>query len=90
MDWETVSFVISSEARFKTLVRLNGGEETPTQLATHLGVPISHISKALRELAEKNLIELLTPNRKKARFYGITETGKLVLSEIHKITGRRG
>ncbi len=89
VDWEVISFVLSSDLRFKVLLQLNGGESTPSELAHALGAPISHVSKALHELADRELVKCLTPTRKRTRFYGITESGKSVLSEIHRVTGRR-
>ncbi|MEM2144340.1 MAG: hypothetical protein QW279_03195 [Candidatus Jordarchaeaceae archaeon] len=88
MDWETVSYVFSSELRLKTLLELNKSKYTPKQLSISLKQPISHISKALKELATKGLVECLTPNRKKARLYTITKQGIQVLDEINKLTKR--
>jgi len=42
----------------------------------------------LKELKTKGLIECLTPSRKKARLYSITELGSQVLREINKLTKR--
>ncbi len=89
MDWEVISFVLSSDLRFKVLLRLSAGETTPSELAGTLGSPISHVSKALRELTDRELVKCLTPTRRRTRFYGITDAGKSVLSEVHRITGRR-
>jgi len=89
VDWDVVSFVLASELRFRVLLRLNSVEATPSRLAQDLDAPISHVSKALSELSSRKLIKLLTPNRKKARFYGIDDHGRAVLTEIHRVTGRK-
>lgn len=86
MDWETVSYVFSSELRFKVLVELRKSKLTPSQLARGLSQPMSHVSKALSELSDKELVVCLTPSRKKGRFYEITKDGEKVLDEISKIT----
>ena len=88
LDWETVSFVLSSELRFKILLELSKSKHTPKQLSIFLSKPISHVSKSLKELKTKGLIECLTPSRKKARLYSITELGSQVLREINKLTKR--
>jgi predicted transcriptional regulator len=88
LDWETVSYVFSSELRLKTLLELNKSKYTPKQLSISLKQPISHISKALKELTTKGLVECLTPNRKKARLYSITKEGVQVLDEINRLTKR--
>ena len=85
MDWETVSFVFSSELRCKILLELNKSKNTPKQLSISLKHPISHVSKALKQLNERKLVECLTPNRRKGRLYVITEFGSQVLDEIGKI-----
>jgi predicted transcriptional regulator len=89
VDWETVSYVFSSELRFKTLVELSKSKYTPKQLSLFLKQPISHVSKALSELRIKGLVKCLTPNAKKARLYTITKNGNQVLDEISKLTNRR-
>ena len=85
MDWETVSYVFSSELRLKILLELSKSKNTPKQLSLSLKHPMSHVSKALKQLNEKQLVECLTPDRKKGRLYNITELGGQVLDEIGKI-----
>jgi len=88
LDWETVSFVLSSELRFKTLLQLSKSKYAPKQLSIFLNKPISHVSKTLKELRTKGLIECLTPSRKKARLYSITKLGSQVLEEVNRLTER--
>ncbi|MEA2090412.1 MAG: ArsR family transcriptional regulator [Thermoproteota archaeon] len=88
MDWETVSFVLSSGLRFKTLLQLSKSKNTPKKLSIFLNKPISHVSKTLKELRTKGLIECLTPSRKKARLYSITKLGSEVIEEVNKLTER--
>jgi len=88
VDWETVSYAFSSELRLKILLELSKSKNTPKQLSLSLKQPISHVSKSLKELTTKGLVECLTPNRKKARFYSITKHGNQVLDEINKLTDR--
>lgn len=90
MDWKTLSYVFSSELRLKTLLELSKTKYTPKQLSVSLNQPISHVSKTLKELRTKGLVECLTPNRRKARFYSITRHGNQVLDEINKLTKREG
>lgn len=90
MDWDTISFVFSSEMRARILVKLRQGEHTPTQISRELGAPVSHVSKILRELSDKGLVSCLTPDRRKARFYSITERGNCILEELRKLPARGG
>lgn len=85
-EWSLVSFVLASEIRFKILVSLNNKVKSPTELKKEFDVPISRISSVLKELMENGLAENLTPNRRKSKIFSLTEKGKGVLIEIHKIT----
>ncbi len=86
-NWELVSFVFSSEIRTHILEFLRSAEATPSQLAKEVDQPISHISRALRELQQKNLVLLLTPHRTKARLYEITDQGKSVIESVRSLRG---
>jgi DNA-binding transcriptional ArsR family regulator len=75
-DWDVVGYVISSEHRTKVLGRLAEGPATPTQIATDVDLSVTHVSRALSSLRDRDLVELLVPeDRRKGRVYGITSTG---------------
>ncbi|MDH5021317.1 ArsR family transcriptional regulator [Halobacterium rubrum] len=75
-DWDVVGYVISSDHRTKVLGRLAEGPATPTQIATDVDLSVTHVSRALSSLRERDLVELLVPeDRRKGRVYGITEQG---------------
>jgi len=88
MDWETTSFVLSSNIRLRILLELRKGVTTPTRIAHSIGEPLSHVSKTLGELQAKRLAICQTPDRRKARLYDITHLGNSVLDEINRITRR--
>lgn len=82
-EWDEIGFVISSRYRVAVLRRLAEGPATPSQLASDSGLAIAHISRALRGLRERDLVELLVPeDRKKGRVYGVTERGEEVWEQI--------
>lgn len=82
-DWDHVSFVISSRYRVATLQRLATGPATPSQVASDADVRITHVSRALQELRERGLVDLLvSDDRKKGRVYGLSETGTKVWETI--------
>jgi len=56
----------------------------PTELAKTINSPISHISTTLKELEEKGLIECLTSERRKNKFFRIL-LEKVFLKNLHKI-----
>jgi DNA-binding MarR family transcriptional regulator len=79
--FELVSFVGRGRDRkqvLKALIRPN----SPTELAKQLDVDRSTISRVVLELAEKGLVECLTPEERMGRYYRITDTGKRVIAIV--------
>ena len=79
--WDDVSFIISSDYRKKVLQELNN-PKTPSNLSLSLNINKTHISRALGELSNKNLVKCLTPASKKGRLYIISEYGEKVLKKV--------
>jgi DNA-binding transcriptional ArsR family regulator len=84
-EWDDASSVISSTYREDALTRLAASPATPSQIAADSGMDISHASRALRELRERSLVELLVPEeRKKGRIYGITDRGSDIAALVEE------
>lgn len=82
-NWDEVSFVVASTYRTSVLDRLTNGPATPTMIADDAGITISHVSRALSNLRDHHLVELLVAeDRKKGRVYGITDHGTEVWETI--------
>ena len=82
-DWEVVGYVISSTYRVEVLRRLTDSPAPPSTIATDTGCDISHVSRALQDLRDRGLVDLLVPeSRRKGRIYGITEEGYEVWGTI--------
>jgi len=86
-DWELISFIKASEIRLSILESLNERVKTPTELKLEFKVPISRVSTILKELSEKELIDNLTPDRRKSKMFSLSKKGKQLLLEIHKMSG---
>ncbi|MBI4415681.1 MAG: winged helix-turn-helix transcriptional regulator [Euryarchaeota archaeon] len=70
------SFVASSRYRERVLHSLAAKPQLPRQLAEDTGLRISHVSRSLRQLSDRGLVECLTPDSKaKGRLYAITPSG---------------
>ncbi|MFB6130537.1 MAG: winged helix-turn-helix domain-containing protein [Salinigranum sp.] len=83
VEWDQVSFVISSRYRIEVCRRLMDGPATPSHIAEETDCAISHTSRALQELRERSLVELLvSEQRKKGRMYGITREAERVWQTI--------
>jgi DNA-binding transcriptional ArsR family regulator len=81
--WDKVSYVISSQYRVEILERLSEGPATPSLISDDVGSSITHVSRALQELRELGLVDLLvSEDRKKGRVYGTTEEGLTIWSKI--------
>lgn len=82
-EWDEIGYVISSDYRIAVLKRLAEGPATPSQIASDVSVGIAHVSRALKGLRERDLVELLVPeDRKKGRVYGITSDGTEIWQQI--------
>lgn len=82
-EWDDVSYVISSRYRIATLRRLADGPATPSRIADDTNLSVAHVSRALQELRDRTLVELLvSEDRKKGRVYGITDRGNQVWETI--------
>lgn len=73
-----LSYAIASKYRRHTLEALAEGPQTPSEIATD-DVEITHISRALQELRERGVVDLLVDeDTQKGRLYGLTDTGEAV------------
>jgi DNA-binding transcriptional ArsR family regulator len=85
VDWDEISYVISSHYRVEVLQRLSEGPATPSQIASDSDIAIAHISRALSGLRDKEMVTLLvSEDRKKGRVYGITDKGESVWETIER------
>lgn len=82
--WELLSFM-QGKIRREVLTSLEEGPKTPSRLAEDNGENLSHISRALKELTSKGLVECMTPQQSKNRIYRITQEGRQVLDELEKL-----
>lgn len=84
--WDDLSFVVSSVYRQTVLLPLDNGPATPSTIAEVSDRPISHISRALGDLRDEGLVELLvSEERKKGRIYGLSDRGEEVAEDEHGI-----
>lgn len=82
-EWDEIGYVISSNYRTEVLGCLASGPATPSRIAEETNISIAHVSRALQELRERSVVELLVPeDRRKGRIYGITEKGDRVWEEM--------
>lgn len=83
LDWEVIGYVVSSKYRVRALRRLSESPAPPSTIADDTECAVSHISRALQDLRDHGLVDLLVPEeRKKGRIYGITDEGTEIWETI--------
>ena len=86
IDWDLYSKIIASNYRIKIFVLLSQKNLSPKQISSKTKIPISHVSRTLKELDELNLIKCLTSKEiKRGKIYSISEKGKIYANEINEI-----
>lgn len=81
---ELFSFVLRGSNRAIILNCLVSGELTPSQIKKKTNLYLSHISRVIQELQEKELINCINPSSPTVRFYEITKKGKQVNELVKK------
>jgi DNA-binding MarR family transcriptional regulator len=82
--YNLVSFVTRGSVRRKVLKGLLK-PNTPTELAKTIGVARAAVSRTIQDLEKVGLVECLTPDENRDRYYQITETGKKVAEIIERM-----
>jgi DNA-binding MarR family transcriptional regulator len=85
INYDAVSFAIRSKFRKIALKALADGPATPSDIEKRTETDIAHISRALGELRERGLVELLvSEDTQKGRFYGLTDEGREVADIVQE------
>lgn len=79
---ELMAYVKISQYRTKILKILGKEMKFPSQLAKDLNLRTNEVSRLLKGLKEKNLVEVLNPKAKLGRFYKLTELGEEILKNL--------
>lgn len=81
MNWQSLSFVLSSESREKILKALES-PNTPTRIAKETETSKAHVSRTLKEMEEREIVELKTPEKRKGKIYTLSEEGEEILRKL--------
>lgn len=85
VEWDDIGFVISSGYRTAVLRRLAESPSTPSQIGADLDIAVAHVSRALQQLRERSMVDLLVPeDRRKGRVYRLSEKGELVWEQAQE------
>ncbi len=84
MSEQFFDFVVASETRIKILAWLSKDVSTPTELAKKIEKHLSHVSRALRELEDRELVSCVNPTNTKPRIYSLTPQGMDLMAELNR------
>jgi len=85
MDKDMVSilgYVKTSEYRKKTLLELTKGYKIPSEIAKATNIRVTHISRSLKHLKDKKLVECLNEQDKRGRVYQLTDKGMKIVENL--------
>lgn len=80
-----ISFVARSRKRRAILAMLCKNPMSQPEITKAVGMYKSHVSRTLKELAEKKLIICLNPNDRAFKFYRASSLGAKAIKEISKL-----
>ncbi len=82
--WDAAGFVASSRYRLAVCEYLSdNGPGLPSEISTDTDLAQPHVSRALSELRDRDVVELLVPeSQQKGRLYDLTEAGRVALNRL--------
>jgi predicted transcriptional regulator len=80
---ELAGFIIRSTYRKRVFLLLDNPIR-PSEISKKLEIRLTHITRELRELKKRGLIECLNPSERVGRLYQLTHKGKLLKTEMKK------
>lgn len=84
--WEKLYYVQDGKNREDTLTLLERKEVplTPTEIGNAIDISMNAASRAVRQLADRDLVVCVNPDSHRNRGYRITEEGRKVVQELRE------
>jgi DNA-binding MarR family transcriptional regulator len=82
MKWEDVGVVKASTIKLEILKLLLNNALTPKDISETIGKHLSQVSRSLKAMEERGIVQCVTPQLRKGRLYTITEKGKDLMEKI--------
>ncbi len=83
MNWDLLSFILSSVKREKVLNALNT-PNTPVRISKETKISKAHTTRILKKFEAMGIAECKTPEKRKGKIYTLTNEGKKIREEIIK------
>ncbi len=80
--WILYSFVVVSKPKTNIVKLLAEKPLTPTQIQRETKLNLSHVSRLLKSLKEKDIIECLNPVQRKGKLYSLTKKGSWICDHL--------
>lgn len=80
--WILYSFVVVSTLKTNIVKLLEEKPLTPTQIQREMKLNLSHISRLLKGLKEKDIVECLNPEQRKGKLYSLTKKGSWICDHL--------
>lgn len=84
MTWRNYGYVVASTYRVKVVRALSSHPKTPKQISKEANMGLTHVSRTLKELVEKELVYCVNPGEVKGRVYKLTKKGRRIAKIIEK------
>lgn len=81
---DETAYVIGSRYRVSVLETLSSQPSTPTQIAEKHDIAVSHTSRALSELSERNIVQSHSGGSR-SKLFSLTSRGERVIDMIDEI-----
>ncbi|WP_232688021.1 MarR family winged helix-turn-helix transcriptional regulator [Halobacterium zhouii] len=87
VDWDALSYVAASDYRCAVVAALDvKGPAIPTTIGQRTDLDLTHVSRTLSELRERDIVKLLVPEeRSKGRVYGLTDAGATLAEQTDEV-----
>jgi len=83
VDYNQLAYVENSSYRVDVVSELLDKPQTPSSIAEQTDKEMAHISRAITELADKDITELkVDEDVKRGRIYGLTDSGESVATMV--------
>jgi len=76
---EEIAFIKSSKYREIVIIEIGEHFKMPKEISKSRNIHLHEVSRALRGLREKKIVEVINPDARKSRVYCLTPKGKKIL-----------
>lgn len=80
--YNDLGYVKISKHRKTVFLALKSGPKMPSEIVQESKMRMDDVSRALRAMNKKGLVECVNPEMKKGRIYTLTDNGKKIINEI--------